>query len=257
MKRLLAAALVALLTPCLATAALIVSEDFEEYADTAELGAVWSLGDGTLDTAFGNPGQSMNHPGTGASFGGGNTNTLGFAEVIPSGSQKLVFSTDIFDDGSSANKRTTAGIRRASGANLIEMGMYNGPGHYAYRVVLFDGSVPVPSWVAFGSMVDDAGDPLVNAPLLGGIASRSNSRTPEQSSRSTLTATATSTPRRPSLMRLNAAGGFDIVRLGGPSDFSSAGGGVKFDNVSVSLVPEPASALLALLACAGFVARRR
>ncbi|MEZ6192868.1 MAG: hypothetical protein R3C45_16470 [Phycisphaerales bacterium] len=148
-----------------AQATVIVDENFDSYTDTADLGTVWSLGDGTLDTVPGNPGQSLYHPGTGASFSGANTNSLSFTEINPAGAEVLTFSADIYDDASSANKRTTAGLREAVGANLIEMGMYNSPAYYAYRVILFGPGDP--SWVAFSNMVDDAGDPMTNAPVAG------------------------------------------------------------------------------------------
>jgi len=111
------------MVPLAANAQVILEEDFESYTDTADLGGTWNLGDGTLDTGFGNPGQSLSHPGTGGSFTGANTNSFSFPSVTPTGAEFLSFSADIYDDASSANKRTTAGIRTASGANLIEMGM--------------------------------------------------------------------------------------------------------------------------------------
>ncbi|MCA9260361.1 MAG: hypothetical protein KDA61_14215, partial [Planctomycetales bacterium] len=219
MKRILGATLLALLAPGLAVGASIIADDFESYADTTALGAVWNLGDGTLDAASGNPGQSLNHPGTGASFSGGNTNSRTFAPTVPAAGQTLRYSVDIFDDGSSANKRTTAGIRTAAGANILEMGMYNSPSYYAYRVVLFDTPAPGSGgWVSFSSMVDDLGGAISNTPVQGWhrfmveITDSQAVFSLDLNSDGVINATATES------IAFNATGGLDIIRLGGPSD---------------------------------------
>lgn len=256
LKCILSAAVAATFCMTSLHAAVILDEDFDGYTDTADLGTVWSLGDGTLDTVNGNPGQSLDHPGTGASFGGGNTNSFSFTEFVPTADEKLLFSADIFDDATSANKRTTAGIRRASGANLIEMGMYNSPSHYAYRAILFGPGDP--SWVAFDNMVDDSGSPITNAPVQGwhtfsALVSPSEIvYTLDLNGDGNINATAT-VPISPVDL------GFDIVRLGGPSDLSSGGGGVKFDNILVETVrvPEPSTIALCGLAMLGLAARKR
>lgn len=256
MRRTLAllAALVA--APALTNAATIVSEDFESYADTAALGGVWSLGDGTLDTANGNPGQSLNHPGTGASFSGANTNSLSFAPVYPGPGETLIFQADIYDDGNSNNERNSAGLRAAAGANIIEMGHYNSPSHYAIRTVLF-GAGSAGAWVAFPNLVDDAGDPLAGETAVVGwhtytayITDSDVTFTLDLNGDGNINGTYVAPVTQ------NAGFEFDIIRLGGPSDLGSVNGGVKFDNISLTLVPEPASALLALLGLAA-AARRR
>lgn len=254
MTRTLALATAALLTAAVAPATTILSEDFESYADTAALGGTWDLGDGTLDTAAGNPGQSLDHPGSGASFSGANTNSFSFAEIAPAASDVLTFSADIYDDTVSANKRVSAGIREAAGANIIEMGMYNSPSHYAYRVILFGSGDP--SWVAFDNLVDDAGDPIQNTPVEGWhtytaeITESMITFSLDLNGDGNINATA-DVPISPVDL------GFDIVRLGGPSDLSSTAGGAKFDNVSVTFIPEPTTAALLSLAAALMPLRRR
>lgn len=257
MKRtLLAFAVMAISAPALA--GNIISEDFESYADTAALGGVWSLGDGTLDTAFGNPGQSLDHPGTGGSFTGANTNSLSFPGIYPGPGETLTFKADIYDDANSNNERNTAGLRTAAGANIIEMGHYNNPSHYAIRTVLF-GAGSDGNWVAFPNIVDDAGDPVAAETAIEGWHTYTAEITDSQVTftldlngdgniNSTLVANVT---QNPGFL-------FDIVRLGGPSDLGSANGGVKFDNISLNFVPEPTSAVLALLCgCAlGYIRRR-
>lgn len=257
MNRMLTAALAALLAPSLACATTIVSEDFESYADTTALGGTWTLGDGTLDSANGNPGQSLDHPGTGASFTAANANTIGFAGVYPGPGETLIFQADIYDDANSNNERNSAGLRSAAGANIIEMGHYNNPSHYAIRTVLFAGGSDG-AWVAFPNLVDDLGAPLAAETAVEGwhtytamITDSDVTFTLDLNGDGNINGTHTAT------IAQNAAFEFDIIRLGGPSSLGSANGGVKFDNISLTLVPEPTSALLAALGLAGLGLRRR
>lgn len=239
-----------------AAAAPIVSEDFESYADTAALGGVWSLSDGTLDNALGNPGNSFAHPGTGGSFSGNNTNSLSFAAVNPNATEYLTFKADIYDDGTSANKRVSAGLRAAAGANIIELGMYNSPSHYAYRAVLFDGTSP--SWVAFTDLVDDAGAPISNSPVEGWHTFQMQLTDTEAIFTLDLNGDGNINATSVEPLTTNVAG-FDIIRLGGPSDLSSAGGGANFDNISLEFVPIPAPSSAVLIGIGGLAAfgRRR
>ncbi len=223
----------------LSLGATIFSDNFESYANTAAMQAVWgAAGLGTLDTAFGNPGQSMRHP-------GGTDNIVTVPVQQASASTPLVYTADIYDDGTSANKRLTAGLRFSGVANLIEMGMYNSPNHYAVRAVL-----PGPSWVAFAGMTDDAGNPINNAPVVGWH----RYQVTLDGSNATFTIDLGSTGIINGTAVLAAAwnpAGVDQIRLGGPSNLSSAGGGGNFDNVSLVSIPEPASFMLMGVAFVG------
>ena len=241
-----------------ASAEVIFEDDFESYTSTADMGTVWNLSTATLNTSFGNPGQSMAHPGTAGSFTGGNTNTRAFTEIAPTVADPLSFTVDIYDDATSANKRTTAGIREASGANIIEMGMYNGPSHYAYRVILFGPGDP--SWVAFSNVVDDNGAPITNAPVEGWHTF--NATVTPDAIAFTLDLNGDGFINATALVPIAPVDlGFDVIRLGGPSDLSSAGGGVSFDNVSlvsgIATIPEPATAGLMIGGLGLLAARRR
>lgn len=222
-----------------AQATIIVNEDFESYANTAAMQAVWTAAaPGTLDTAFGNPGQSMRHApatsGTGAPVA---QNQMTISPLIPTATDPIVFSVDIYDDGLSANKRVTAGIRNASGANIFEMGMYNSPSHYAVRAVL-----PGPSWLAFTGMVNDLGNPLSNTPVAGWhtfklVLDGTNATfTLDLNGDGNINGTLV-VP-----VAFNGASPLNVVRLG--VGLSSPGGGVNFDNVRLAVVPEPASMAL-------------
>jgi hypothetical protein len=50
---------------------------------------------------------------------------------------------------------------------------------------------------------------------------------------------------------------YNLLRLGGPSDVSSAGGGGHFDNLSIEVIPEPATLALLGLGLVGVLAVRR
>lgn len=245
MKRLVLAALLAVGFPCSALAGTVFSDDFESYADTTAMQAVWgAAGLGTLDAALGNPGQSMAHP-------GGTDNIVTVPVQQASASNPLIYSADIYDDGTSANKRLTAGLRFSGVANLLEMGMYNSPNHYAVRVVL-----PGPNWVAFSSITDDSGAAIPNAPVAGWH----RYQVVLDGSNATFTLDLGSTGIINATEVVAAAwnpAGIDSIRLGGPSSLSSPGGGGNFDNVWLASVPEPTTGLLALLGFAPLAARRR
>ena len=146
--------------------------------------------------------------------------------------------------------KTTANQER-SVANLIEMGMYNSPAHYAVRAVL-----PRPSWVAFSSIVDDLGNPLngdgLNVPVVGWHTFKvvldgvNATFTLDLNGDGNINATAV-------LAAAWHANGIDTVRLG--TGLSSAGGSANFDNVLLEVVPEPAS--LALMGLGGLAVLRR
>lgn len=228
-----------------AQAATIFSDDFEGYADTTAMQAVWgAAGLGSLDPNNGNPGQSMAHP-------GGTDNIVTVPTQHASAGTPLIYTADIYDDGTSANKRFTAALRSASVANLLEMGMYNGPSHYAVRAVL-----PGPSWVGFSSITDDGGAPLLNVPVAGWH--RFQVTLDGTNATFTLDLGSTGIINATEVLAAPWHGnGVDSIRLGGPSNASSAGGGGNFDNVSLVSIPEPSALMLLSLAGLGLVAKRR
>lgn len=226
-----------------AKAVTIFSDDFESYADTAAMQAVWdAAGAGSLDGAFGNPGQSMAHP-------GGTDNIVTVPVQQATAANPLVYTADIYDDGV-ANKRLTAGLRFSGVANLLEMGMYNDPTHYSVRAVL-----PGPNWAAF-DLTDDGGTPIDNEPIVGWHRYQLTL----DGSNATFTIDLGSTGIINGTVVLPAAwnaNGVDSIRLGGPSSLSSPGGGGFFDNVSLVSIPEPTTLALAGLAGLCMLGRRR
>ncbi|MEO1496471.1 MAG: choice-of-anchor Q domain-containing protein [Planctomycetota bacterium] len=196
---------------------ILFQEDFESYTDTAQMQATWgSAGAATLDATLGNPGKSANHL-------GGVQNQVTVDPVIPSAANPVVYTVDIYDDGGSANRRMTAGLRSSDTANIFEMGMYNNPAHYAVRAVL-----PGPSWVAFTDLVDDSGTPIANQPVAGWhtfqlVLDGSNATfTLDLNGDGNINSTLVIP------VDFNEASPLDTIRLG--TGLSSLGGGANFDN---------------------------
>lgn len=170
-----------LAVPTLAAAqTVLVDEDFESYASTSELNAVWAAvgANGTLidetyvtvidSTTFedynlgarafnpnddGSTGRGVEHIGGGvvelnlAALNGG-------SPLFPTATQSIVVEGDIFDVGALGNKRMSIGLRSTAPENLIELGQWNTPADTAYaaRGILFptSGDDPAnPNWFFF------------------------------------------------------------------------------------------------------------
>ncbi len=221
-----------------ANAATIFSDDFESYTSTAQMNAAGAWGDaastanpGTLDTALGNPGQSLSHP-------GGATAKHIFPETVPTDATPLVWQFDMYWDGA-GNKRISGGLRdNGVGANnaILEMGYYNATAEgsgWAYRTVFLPGST---NWHSFPvQTLADANTWLHFTATIGETSILFEASGNKGSTSATVPA--------------NSAGiTYDILRFGGPSDLSSGGGGANFDNVSVSTVSVPEPTTIALTA---------
>ena len=222
------------------------SDNFESYADTTALRQPGAWGDAganaltsfTLDTVVGNPGQSLRSDGTGP------TAKHIFPETTPTDAQPLLWQFDFYWDGA-GNKRMTGGLRdNGIGANnaILEMGYYNATAEgsgWAYRTVFLPGSS---NWHSFpNQVIASAGTWLHFSATIAETSITFNVSGDQGNSAAVVLA--------------NSSGiTYDILRLGGPSDLSSPGFG-NFDNVSIAVVPEPATiGLLALggLACIRF-----
>lgn len=227
-------------------AATILADDFESYADDSAMQAVWNEqagAAGTLDTTFGNPGQSMFHP-------GGTTSNRLFGPVTPTDSQPMLWEFDFYDDGESG-KRITGGLRDNGGGaalnSILEMGRYNDLSDppntthvsgYGIRTV-FIGGDPA-NWVVFpGNPAPQAGWHHFSATVGASSILFELDLGDDGSVDSSLTVTTSG----------GAGIAYNVARFGGPSNLSSAGGGGNFDNLSIQTIPEPNALLLA--GCAG------
>jgi len=247
-----------------AAGTVIVSEDFESYADTAALNVAWSGGPATLDTGLAFSGSQS------AAHGGGTVNNFaaGVGSLIPSLAEDLVLTGRIYDDGLVPNDRITIGLRTGA-APLFEMGRYNsfntapaegpqGPTNtYGIRgLSLGNGIAPSPNWFAF----DDGGSVVAATEgwhTYEATFSVVNGLTVTLDLLSDGTVDHTLSFAGDGASDYNA---FTDLRFGGPSNLSSAGGGANFDDISLALVdviPEPSTLMLAGLAGLSMIARRK
>jgi hypothetical protein len=224
--------------------ATIFSDNFDSYADTTAMQAVWgAAGLGTLDTTNGYGGsQAMAHP-------GGTDNTYNLtSDLIPTDADPVVLSGKIYDDGV-GNKRFTIGFRSLATFPLFEMGAFNqdvGEGYYT-RVNTFPGLSP--NWVSLGAGGNVEGWHSYRAKFTGStidVTIDLNSNGSIDGSYSGNLGGAYTT-------------GLGQLRLGGPSNLSSTGGGGLFDDIAVEVVPEPTSILALGCGIAALIvgARRR
>lgn len=150
----------------------ILEESFDSYADQAAFEANWAPVGGAGANGALVPGSSIPNltppnddpPGIQGKavnvFQGINLYvgpaTSQMATLVPTATQNVRFSVDIFEDGQ-GNKTVTAGLRSTTPSNIFELGLMNfGPPDtnepatdFAIRAVLLSGGGPTPSWYYF------------------------------------------------------------------------------------------------------------
>jgi hypothetical protein len=241
-----------------ADAAVIFSDNFESYADTAAMQAVWgSAGVGTLDPTTGNPGKSIKFNVATTAAVTSNQHTI--TGTTPSDANPITWEFDFLDDGI-GNKRITGALRDVGGSGsgnqaFLEMGRFNSINDpdtgatisgYGVRTAFIGGPSAASGWFDF------AGNPAAKAGwhhFKAVLGATSATFSLDLDNNGTIDGTRTVTI---------SDGGklYNLVRFGGPSDVSSAGGGGNFDNLVISQIPEP-TATLSLAAASGLLAIRR
>jgi hypothetical protein len=242
----------------------VFMDDFESYADTAAMEAVWGVpGNGALATTTGNPGQSMQHLAS-ATAGSGVSYQRSIPGTNPTDARPLIWKFDFLDDGV-GNKRMTGALRDVGGSAagnqaFFEMGRFNSINDpesgttvagYGIRHV-FVGGTPAGA----GGWLTYVGNPAVQQGwhrFTATIGDTFATFDLDFAANGSIDATRT--------IALGAAAAgkiYNIARLGTPSDVTSAGGGAHFDNVMVCVVPEPGTlALVTLAIMAGLAWGRR
>ncbi len=269
----LAAALIA--SPAIAEIGVVVQEDFESYNSTGDFEAVWNPDTSTrqetdplpeLVTDFGNPGQSVLHPGDGLNFREFD------APIVPTEEEWIKVSVDIFDEGITSNKRVTLGLRNFElGQNLLELGHWNafstedpaGFPPYSFRTILFDAGSEVPDvgggggWDFFDmgtEMIEvpiDPEDPDAGTEMIEVNVNRTQEGwhrwmaviKPEEIEISFDLFADGDIDATRTVAAITSENGFTEVRFGTPGDFSSLGdpdvpgsGAGHFDNILVEVI---------------------
>ncbi len=267
---------------------VLVNEDFESYASTSAMSAVWAGFDGTLDLALGSDGlggsagQSAFHEG-----GSVNEQMIPGGAVFPTATEWLKLSVDIFDDDTNLdppvagvspdNKRMSLGMRwfndnpfNQIAENILELGMYNDTvpnAHHAYRAVIFNGAGGptgnIQSWGGWdmGTVLTDPLDPLseIDVNTFQGTGGAVWNRYSVIISPDTVTfefdtgADGTVDFSDTFTDVITTAQGFDRIRFGGPSGITSLGGGNHFDNIVLERIAPIVASLLGDYNDDGFV----
>lgn len=239
------------------SAAVILQDNFDGYTSTSDMQSKWgSAGVGTLDTTKGNPGNSIAFANLGATAVTSNQRSISLTG--PSDAQPIIWQFDFLDDGV-GNKRLTGALRDVGGSGtgnqaFLEMGRFNSINDpesgttisgYGMRTAFIGGPSANSGWIDF------VGNPAAHAGwnrFTATIGATSITFTLDFDADGTIDASRTVTV---------SDGGklYNLVRFGGPSDVSSAGGGGNFDNLSITTAPEPAC--FGLIAPAGMLALAR
>ncbi|QQE13331.1 PEP-CTERM sorting domain-containing protein [Planctomycetota bacterium] len=233
---------------CISTAsygAVIVDEDFESYADTAAMAAVWADGPGTLDATNGYGGsKAFMHDGSTGD------NIQGLASVKPTAAENLVLKFKMSNDGDTTDTYQSVGLRAIPVADphyLFEVGNVHWvAGTYNARILTFPGSET--NWETVSEAVAPSGwDEFTVTFSLDAISIDIDFGVDGSNDVAYSVA----------LDGSEWTKGFDEIRLGPPSGGSSAGDTVYFDDILLETVAVPEPASLALLGLGGLAMLRR
>ena len=223
-------------------AQILVDEDFSGGFGN------WSAGNGTLDSEFGNPAGSVQHPGGAVSEW-----TASSLSVNPMDAP-FVLTADIYDSGAAGTN--TVGFR-TDATPLFEMGHYEhdhtatggGNDNYKVRIVNFANN---DNWILLsGGTIESGEGPVGWNRWQATFDSEGVTVTLDIGITGTIDYSYTSVGSTP--------GPFTSLRIGGASDILTANSSVHYDNIRLEIIPEPSTyaAIFGFLALAGALARRR
>lgn len=233
------AALASVLIACNAWGQSVIYETFASYSDDASLTTVWPRVSGTSDSIFLAP-----DPLDAANQAIEQTTAAGrirqvMSGIIPTAERVLSFSFDFYDTtGGSANGRVYAEIRNSAAATgLLAAGVYNSVNTGTYDVTRYQArNVDSGGWIQLSTQ-RTVGWHNFRFEIAGNTVSLYVDNVLE-----------------PSFSNLPYAGNvsYDWVHLGSALTGNTP---AYFDNVQISIVPEPKAWVLGLLGLGAFWAR--
>jgi hypothetical protein len=199
---------------------VILMEDFEGYANSDALRAIWTGGTATLETNAPGGGKAALHD-------GGTPNNFSGLYARPDAEHNLLFSADIYDSATNRDKRVTVMLKHANDASL-EFGYVPKSSPYQVKV---SGFARTADWTPFNVLLRQ----VRGWHRFQAIISMTNT---------IVTLDLGADGKIDATLRFDGPppeNGFNRIRFGGLVDGKSLGGPMLVDNIKLVLLPTNAS----------------